>query len=221
MKIKQIDGGEIELNLESEQAKAHFANPANYGKVIIDEFSSEPFKGYVKPNSVILDIGANVGLFALHVIPYVAKIICVEPTPEHIEILQDLLTEQTPVIICEQSALNNFTGTALFRSDPVNTTMNGLTTRSDGFEVSCITLFDLCIKYDLSHVDLCKIDIEGGEFAAVTIETVAAARHIIKAYSIETHPASRENQEHFVKIFQACGYKTKLVDYNGGVYAYR
>ena len=221
MKIKQIDGGEIELNLESEQAKAHFANPANYGQVIIDEFSHEPFKGYIKPNSVILDIGANIGLFALHVIPYARKIICVEPTPEHIEILQDLLTEQTPVIICEQSALNNFTGTALFRSDPVNTTMNALSDSPDSYEVDCITLADLCTKYDLNHVDVCKVDIEGGEFVALTVETIKPVSKVIDSFLIETHPASREAQDHFIMIFNECGYQAEYVGYNGGVYAYK
>lgn len=224
IKLKQIDGNEIEIIPQSDQAKAHFADANNYAMVVIDEFSHEPFKGYIKPDSVILDIGANIGLFALHVMPYVKEIVCVEPTPEHMEIQGNLFWHNWHNIRNgkfhhEQSALNSYTGTARFRKEPVNTTMNSLSDRLDSFEVNCITLFDLCEKYKLDSVDFCKIDIEGSEFKAITIDRVQEVSHIIKAFWLETHPRNLESMTHFKYIFEQCGYKVELIDFNGTVYA--
>jgi len=220
MKLLQIDGNEIEINPQSELAKAHFADPKNYAEVIAEEFSHNPFKGYLKPDSVVLDIGANIGLFALHVMPFCARIVCIEPTPEHMRIQKELLGEYFNYD-GDQSALNSFNGTALFRKEPVNTTMNSLTSGGDGIYVCCSTLLQFCELYTLTSVDFCKIDIEGGEFAAITIVRVNEVKGIIKAFWLETHPRDMQSMNHFKVIFEACGYEVELIDFNGTVFAWK
>lgn len=240
MRITHIDGTTSEINIVSEKAKQHFVDPHNYTKEILEEWESLPYKGFItKEDKIILDIGANVGLFALHVMPLIGKvgrIICVEPTPEHMEIQKELLSIYSSYrdsgmfkisppgvwlrdIQHEQSALNSYTGKAKFHHEPVNTTMNTL--RDDGYEVDCITLYDLCKKYNLTHVDFCKVDIEGSEWVAITKETLIPVRHIIDKFFLETHPRSRESMEHFKAVFESAGYKTKFVDFNGSVFAYK
>lgn len=233
--MKLINGERLELKL-SNMAHDHFANPNNYTDAIIDEFESDPYKGVINSkDKVFLDCGANVGLFALHVMPYVNTIVCVEPTPSHMDIQKELLFENTetvfndfsgsiyevPSIYHEQAALNSYTGKARFREEPVNFTMNTLSDRPDAYEVECISLYDLCRKYKLEKVDVAKIDIEGSEFAAITYVMVFLVKDIIRKFLLETHPRSRESQDHFKKIFEDCGYKTEYSDFNGTIIAYK
>lgn len=233
--MKQINGAEIEIPISSPEAKKHFADVNNYSSFIIDEWESLPYSDYIKSDSVILDIGANVGLFALHVLPYAKRIICVEPTPEHMVIQKQLLKgdfmrmqvdnfEPRPiysVIEHEQSALNYYTGKAKFRTEPVNTTMNTLRDAPDSYQVDCITLKDLCDKYGLTSVDFCKIDIEGSEWQALTIERIAEVQDIIKAFFVELHPRTIRSQNEMVLRFAQAGYDTVMVDYNGSIYCVR
>ena len=215
MKIRQIDGGYIELGLTS-KVKEHFDDPKNYALFIVDEWEGLPYSKYIKPDSIILDIGANIGLFALHVLPYAKRIVCVEPTPQHMEIQKQLL----PLTEHEQSALNVYTGKARFRTEPVNTTMNTLREGSDSYEVDCVTLKDLCSKYGLPVVDFCKIDIEGSEWGALTVERIKEVRGVIKAFFVELHPRTAQAQQEMAARFEAAGYKAEHIEYNGSIYCY-
>lgn len=230
--MKQINGADIEIPISSPEAKKHFEDVNNYSAFIIDEWESLPYSDYIKPDSVILDIGANVGLFALHVLPYAKRLICVEPTPEHMVIQKQLLapyqviisssTSPTPPKIeHEQAALNYYTGKAKFRTEPVNTTMNTLRDAPDSYQVDCITLKDLCDKYGLTSVDFCKIDIEGSEWQALTIERIAEVQDIIKAFFVELHPRTVHSQNEMILRFAQAGYDTVMVDYNGSIYCTR
>ncbi len=217
--MRLINGQELTLDIISDAAKKHFADDNNYSKFIIAEWEDLPYSKYIKPGSVILDIGANVGLFALHVTPYADKIICVEPTPAHMTIQKEMIS--LPNVYHEQSALNNYTGKARFRTEPVNTTMNSLRDSPDSYEVDCITLKDLCSKYSLDSVNFCKIDIEGGEFQALTTEKIQEVSGIIKSFFVELHPRSIESQREMAGRFELAGYKVELVDYNGSIYCYQ
>ena len=78
MKLTQINGNDYEIELTG-IVKEHFDKPENYAEVVVNEFNANPFEN-IKPDSVILDIGANIGLFALHVMPHAKKMICVADT---------------------------------------------------------------------------------------------------------------------------------------------
>lgn len=223
--ITHINHSTSEINIITDKAKQHFADPYNYTVEILAQFDQHLYENYITAkDKIILDIGANVGLFALHVLPYVERIVCVEPTPEHMEIQKELLDKYTDTygqddlilpydnIEHEQSALNSYTGKTTFNWCGINTTMNSLQSRGDrSFEVDCITLKDLCEKYSLTKVDLCKVDIEGSEWQAITAETLEPVKHIIDKYFIELHPPTQESQEQMKTVFEAVGYKVEKV----------
>lgn len=229
MKLKQITGQHIDLDLSNPTVKAHFDNPINCTREILDEWESEPFKQFFKPEyKTVLDIGANVGLFALHVLPYIKEIICVEPYEGHNDVFNELLYnykfydngEENDIIELESSALSNYTGTTRYWYEGVNSTMCRL--RADGqIEVPCITLADLCKKHNLRKVDFAKVDIEGSEFQALTVETIKPVFDIIDRWLIELHPRTRESQDHFKAIFEAVGYSVNYYDFNGSIYVYK
>lgn len=220
-KLTQITGTEIELNIQSDHSKWHFETPQNYTKEILEEWQTQPYQPFIsKLDKVFLDIGANVGLFTLHVMPFVEKIICVEPTESHNQVFEDLMNGNKKVTL-ESSALHNYTGTVGYHIEPVNFTMNRVNVSGIGIEVPCITLYDLCKKHNLTDVDFCKIDIEGSEDLAITVETIRPVNHIIKKFSIELHPRTKEMQDKYKLIFEEAGYKAEYVDFNGTIFAYK
>lgn len=187
----------------------HFRDPYNYTKEIMQQFDNDYYKDIVQRGDTLLDIGANIGLFSLHVHPYFKKIVCVEPTPSHFEKLR-ILTGGLLGIQYEQAALHNYTGEATFYWCGINTTMNSLQNRSDRqMQVPCITLEDLLNKHHLEVVDFCKIDIEGSEDLAITVDTLRPVAERLKKVFIELHPPNRESQDKFQAIFEAVGYKVE------------
>lgn len=221
MHITHIDGTQSELDLSNELVKAHFSDPHNYTAEILAEWDSQPFKEFfTKEDKVVLDIGANVGLFALHVIPFAEKIICVEPTPAHMEVQKILLAPFQEKVIHEQTALNSYTGQCEWHIEPVNFTMNTIR-EGTGLKVDCITLADLCAKHGLDHVDFAKIDIENSEVLALTEDTVRPVFDIIDKFLTELHPRTREMQDRFKAIFEACGYKVDYYDFNGSIFCHK
>lgn len=212
--IRTIDGKYHEVELTG-KLKDHFTQPNNYSQFIVAEWEELPYSQYIKPGSVILDIGANIGLFAFHVEPFAKRIICVEPTPGHMEIQKQFVKAEH-----FEGALNNYTGKAKFRNEPVNTTMNTLRDAPDSYEVDCITLKDLCTKYNLKKVDFCKIDIEGSEWGALTTQRISEVKNIIKSFFVELHPRTLEAQAEMAKRFIDAGYKVDIIEYNGSIYCY-
>ena len=212
--MKLINGQDYDIPLTTPELQEHFSNPYNYTKEIIAQFEHNYYREFIPDKcKAMLDIGANVGLFALHMsmLPVIEKIICVEPTPEHFKNLEEL-TSPFPFIKREQSALAGHSGRTIFHWCGINTTMNSLQPRGDrSFEVNAITLSDLLDKYKLDSVDFCKIDIEGSEDVAVTAETLTPVKDRIKKIFIELHPPNGESQTKFQKIFEAVGYKVERI----------
>ena len=215
--MKLINGSQFEIVMDDELQR-HFGNPYNYTEAIIGQFNEDIYAGIVtKADKIILDIGANVGLFALHVLPYAKKIICVEPTPEHMTAQRKIITQglnsfKNCLVIHEEAAINSFTGKANFHRCGINFTMNSLhhQNREQSFAVNCITLADLLDKYNLNTVDFCKIDIEGGEDFAINKETLMACNGRIKKIFIELHPGNKEYQNKYKPIFESAGFEVKF-----------
>ena len=57
-------------------------------------------------DKVIIDLGANIGLVSMHLAPYADKIISVEPTPNHFDILE-YFTKDIPNIYRLQGAASD------------------------------------------------------------------------------------------------------------------
>src|SRR5688572_14110807 len=189
MNIELLNGTEIEIPTSPELEK-HFSDPYNYTKEILAQFHWKYYQPFIDLNArIILDIGANIGLFALHVssLPKLERLICVEPTPPHFAKLEQV-TGGIMVVEREQAALAGHTGTTTFYTCGINTTMNSLHRRDTEINVPAITLEDLLTKYNLDTVDFCKIDIEGSEDTAITVETLKPVADKLLNVFIELHP---------------------------------
>lgn len=207
--MKLIDGTIYEIPMDDEEVKQHFDNPHNYTQAIIDQFENNYYDFLAgKKDLTVLDIGANVGLFALHIAPIAKRLICIEPTPSHFSKLEKL-TSHLPQVERWNFALAGSTGPQTFYQCEINTTMNSLQWRGDReIQVKGMTLPDLLGHSDV-HIDLCKIDIEGSEEFAITVDLVRQVYDRIDKIFIELHPPEETSQTKYAGIFALAGYKVK------------
>jgi FkbM family methyltransferase len=119
--------------------------------------------------SVIVDAGANIGASAIYFAkryPH-AKVFAIEPERENYEILL-MNVRRHRNIIPIQAALWGSSGTRMLQdrlTGPWGYTIAETINRveSTGQRIDCITIASLLDEYKIEHVDILKLDIEGGE----------------------------------------------------------
>jgi FkbM family methyltransferase len=212
---KLIDGSMYTIELNTQELINHFNNPANCTKEILHQFNELSwYSEYLtSDDKIILDLGGNVGLFALHVTPWAEKIITVEPTPNHMELNKQIMSKFSNVIHL-QAAVSDKTGQIPFFTFGSNTTMNSLINRGGNhFMVDCITIPDLIEKYNLDHVDFIKLDVEGSETIALNKDVIEYMSNKVSKILIEFHEVNgigyTEQRSIFEKIFIEYGYEIK------------
>lgn len=121
-----------------------------------------------EPPGTVFDVGANVGYVALYLkvrFPN-ARIYCFEPDPDTFVQLKKNIS-QFPDMMCYQYALGAERGERIFYRSPAFHMRNSLYSRDETdekIEVKMMTFLDAMNQTGVSHVDLLKIDIEGGEY---------------------------------------------------------
>lgn len=121
-----------------------------------------------KKDAVVLDIGANIGVFTLYTSKYASKVYSIEPDKGHFECLTHMvefndMKNVTPLNV----GIANTDGKMSFFHNAVNKTMYSTIQTSLGVsetvEIDVITLETLFTQQKIDHVTLCKIDVEGLE----------------------------------------------------------
>jgi len=211
LSIKQINGNNFEIPV-NENLEKHFGSISNYmfdapnyAFTILKQIEEYKiyfnlFKG--KKDLTVLDIGANIGLVAIHILPACKKLICIEPTPSHFELLQNI-TAGTG-IECYNFAVSNKTGKQRFLLSDKNSTTNSLIeqkTHSDNIEVNTKTLSQTIDDLNLEFIDIIKMDIEGSEFLVLNDEEIKKCSDKVGLYYIETHAIGDKDHNFFKGIF--------------------
>jgi len=127
---------------------------------------------YIAPGDLVFDIGANVGDKTASLVKHVdAAVVCVEPQPLCVSVLQERFSNN-PLIKIVQSGVDSVSG---FKDLSICDTQNAISTFSDrwktgrfqGLEwnqtmsIKMTTLDDLVREYGVPRY--CKIDVEGYE----------------------------------------------------------
>jgi FkbM family methyltransferase len=157
-----------------------------------------------------LDIGANIGLVSIYAVPYCKRIVAVEPSPETFDKLQKN-TKDYVIISCDQRALAPEDKIVEFYVNDLNFTASStVNTYGEKTTVMGSTLSSLLDRNYLTHVDVCKIDCEGGEGESLSLLQLDLAREIIDQYFIEFHNCPKTSWEHklgtTVSNLLRCGY---------------
>jgi FkbM family methyltransferase len=148
--------------------------------------SGFPFDESINDNSIILDLGSNIGAFAIYAasIHKNIKIISVEPDPKiFIELCENIrnngfINRITPLQCC----VSNFNGFSnlIFDEDCFTMTRVGVESSSDSTKVPTFTVDQLVEDLNLEKIDFIKMDIEGAEREALAGAETTIARFFPK-----------------------------------------
>ncbi len=122
--------------------------------------------GYPLPKSgdIVLDIGANIGIYSLYAAKAGARVIAFEPEEENFALLQRNVVEW-PTIEAVHMAVADENGlrklSVPFRC---STGQWSLLQEGEGQNVHCISFHDIVQRWALLHIDILKMDIEGAEY---------------------------------------------------------
>lgn len=218
-------GRTVTLDDTDARVKAHLNDPKGYAQFIIRQINTERIYDVClkdKTDLTILDIGANVGLFTMYAQDAAKRLIAVEPTPSHQYVFEKLAAASTNVELAKVALCDTDGPVEFFISDD-NSTMNSIVNKyGRSIEVEGLCLKSLLDKYNLDKVDFCKIDIEGSEMRAVTVETLGAVFDRIDEIFIEchatvpnfTHADIIANRVKMEEVFKKVGYQVKVVNFD-------
>jgi FkbM family methyltransferase len=156
-------------------------------------------RGFYRPadGDVIVDAGANIGLFAIMMARANrnCRIVALEPFRENFEFLQANVARACPGnVVCQRTALGAASGRGSMKAVGSRSLDHRLEADSGGQDgvpvVPLSALFELAQR---SEVDFLKVDIEGAEhavFAGVTPELAGRFRHIALEYHDQIVPGT-------------------------------
>jgi len=123
---------------------------------------------YIKPDSLVIDVGANIGFFTLHLARWVTgtgKVIAIEPETINYERLQRQLVragiiEQVETI---KGAVANQRGSTFLELNPLHPGDHKLSRNGQGISVPVTTIDALVEAHNWQTVSFIKIDVQGAE----------------------------------------------------------
>jgi len=142
----------------------------------------------------ILDIGSNIGLTISYFYNYAKKIYAIEPTSEHVEVINTMLdyNKMHDKVTVIQKAVSDKDGKATFYRSSKNSTANSLSSYVSQFnepteEVETVRMDTLFTQNKIEHVDFMKLDVEGAELDILCGEGFANVADKIDSMLIEYH----------------------------------
>jgi len=193
-----------------------------------------PRDGRPLPSGTIIDVGANVGVFALWAATHYpgARILAVEPSPRSCRFLREnIARSRLDNVMVLQGACGGEPGDAvLYTRGPE--AMNSLYAR-DNYgshfrplaSTTVFTLDDLFAQFNIHTCSLLKLDCEGAEYEILfnaKAETLRRIESIAMEYHVGLNEHSGEELEEFLRAHNFDVKRLPLYDPEGGyLYAVR
>jgi FkbM family methyltransferase len=217
--IDECDGIKYKFNLKDNLQKEIYFNSyenANLKLVL----------SLIKPGSVCLDIGANIGVYTLHIakkLNHLGNVYSFEPDPSNFRRLKEncQLNSFCESVKLFEIALSNSSDTVtLYQCDDSNSGWHSLTKFSDiavsQTEVKAETLDNIINKLQITEIQLIKIDVEANEFELLEGAEQTLKSRLSKYIFIEFNgPRLAEKNrslEEFLNLFQQYGYYPTLIN---------
>jgi FkbM family methyltransferase len=214
--VKTTLGNDIYIRSSNLRAKKHFDDPISYGDFIISQINEHNiYNKYLNGKDlVILDIGANVGLFSLHCVDCAKIVYSFEPTPSHFSLLKEFTLPYKniePVNV----AISDCDGEIDLYICEFNTTMNSLKNKyGTKVTVSGRSIISFLKEKNITKVDFIKCDIEGSEMIALKPDCIKPLFDIVDKWFIKVH-ATDLSREHNINIltyiFESIGYSYEKI----------
>lgn len=205
---------------------------------IIEIFLREDY-GKMPDNAVIIDLGANIGVFTVYATTTARKVTvyAYEPLRDFYNLMRENveLNRQDSTVECFNYAVASeattrtlyVKGTDFFFPTLVGKeTSNGQESAPESIEVRCTTLADIIESNKLERVDMLKMDCEGAEYE-ILYPTPPSYFERIKEIRMEYHNLDTEERhlESLTRFLKKHGYRITHVqatsDTNGSVWASR
>lgn len=171
------------------------------------------FEQTVKENSVVFDIGAHVGYYTLlssELVGSGGKVFAFEPLPANLTYLREhLRLNNVENVTVLEAAVSGKGGTAFFEDAPSSTM--GHLSPTGRLQVKTIALDELVASGELPPPDSIKMDIEGGEAAALSgAQSVLKQHH--PAIFLATHGSSVHHE--CCRLLYSLDYELQPLDGN-------
>ena len=166
----------------------------------------------IQKNDIVVDIGANVGVFTRYAkLNGASKIYCYEPEMDNFKCLKNNTSEECTlynVAVSNKKGLKTLYidstegGHSLVNST-VNNTKTGITQK-----IQAITLND--IMNEVPQIDFLKVDTEGSEwdiFENSDRDKLSKIRNIVVEYHNMIYGFDNQKREEFIKLFTDIGFK--------------
>lgn len=172
---------------------------------------------------IVLDVGANIGLFSQYVSPFSKQVYAVEPSNIHTRSLNEMVKfNKLSNVITIKKALSNKNGTATFYHN-TNETMFSLDERvkdtEEKEEVETITLDKLLKDFNIEKVDFMKLDVEGSEGKIIGSREFEEACKKIETIVFEYHSWSGFNPFQLVNNLKDYGYTVNKLGTQANLYS--
>src|SRR2546427_2522014 len=178
----------------------YLGNPGNVGPFHEIFFEQDYRCLTIRPNDIVLDAGANTGLFSISVASRCRKVIAVEPSPEAFNLLKlnKRINKATNVVLINK-ALSDHDGYVTMAGDSATFKIE-----EHGIMISSTTIDSLLADLDVS-VDVVKMDVEGAEMECLDGSYLQHVREIV----VETHGT----EDSVVRILEKYGFKTSKINF--------
>jgi FkbM family methyltransferase len=200
-----------------------FNNPENYTNVILKQINEDRMYDPIFANRsdmVVVDLGANCGLFSLYAADSCKTLIAVEPAQSTFGVLKEIVKDHNQIVPL-QLAIGPHNEMISFFINENSTTNSVLDRNGIETQVQCMTLETLFHMQKLDKIDFVKCDIEGSEMQALTDATLGAVSDKVQFWFIEVHQTDIKNQpwpgnlesnrQQLAELFQRHGYQTESV----------
>jgi len=203
---------------------------AIFEEIYVRQIYNPYLKG--KKDLVIMDVGANIGLFTYYAYPFSKKIYAIEPASDHFETLIKLVEfNKLEKVTLIKKAVSNEVGQADFYHC-YNTTMHNLNPMTREFneeyervhgrehketdveKVEKTTLDLIFNEYKIDCVDFLKLDVEGEEAKILSHSSFEAVAHKIKMMLVEFHGWNDSNTNILKASIADRGFEVKLISEN-------
>lgn len=191
-----------------------------WGHIMEELWKSKVYDPYIpfnKSGTVALDVGANVGLVTYYLSLHFEKVYALEPASDHFKNLMKMvefngLTNVAPI----KKALFMENGKFGFGGPKDNTTMKSLhmATWQEGKpeeEVETITLESLFKEFEIDHVNLMKLDVEGSEHEILSHPSFKNVADKIDTIIVERHQWSNRHPHQLNEALENAGFTIETI----------
>jgi FkbM family methyltransferase len=174
------------------------------------QLRSEP----MPPDATVIDIGANIGVFALYAatLGRAARVLCYEPFPDSCDALrQNAARNHLPALQAFQMAVTGRSGQRQLQVGDCDgwNTMFG-TASQQSMMVECTTLGEILEQQRIARCDFLKVDCEGAEFE-ILLETSRPALAHVARIALEYHDnLTPHRHAELVDYLRAAGFVVRL-----------